>query len=78
MPSWLIDHLPRRLRTRRGFTQLLAGVGFLASAGYSLFVDGYGLVSSLLDGVLSGVFIFFFFWYLSRNLTGFEPKSRHD
>jgi len=75
VPYWLIGHLPRRFRTRPGFTQLLAAAGFLASAGYSLFVDGYGLVPSLLDGVLSGLFVFLLFWYLSRGMTGFEKES---
>jgi hypothetical protein len=77
MPAWLIDFLPRRFGTRRGFTRLLAFIGFLGSAGYSLFVDRFGLVSALFDGVLSALLIFLAFWYLSRNLSGFvqEPEK---
>lgn len=53
---------------------LLTAVGFLVSAGYSLFVDRLGLVTASADGVFSALLIFLVFRYLSRNMSGFDPE----
>jgi hypothetical protein len=74
VPAWLIDRLPARFRTRKGFTLLLALVSFLGSGGYSLLIERYDPVSSLLDGCGSALFVFLFFWFVSRNMTGFAPE----
>jgi hypothetical protein len=68
----LIERLPTRFRTRRGFSFLLGIVAFFGYGGWYL-SQGRGVLSSLLSGVVSGLGTFLFFWWLfSREGSGFD------
>jgi hypothetical protein len=68
----LIQHLPSRFRTRRGFASLLGILAFFGYGGWYL-SQGQSVVSSLLSAILSGLGAFLFFWWLfSRQFSGFD------
>jgi hypothetical protein len=74
MPAWLIDRLPPRFQTRRGFAAMLSGVAFFGYSGYNLFERGYNLGIALLFGCLSAAGVFIFLWIIFRNMSGFEDS----
>jgi len=68
----LIQRLPPRLRTRRGFASLLGVLAFFGYGGYYL-SQGQSVLSSLLAAILSGLGAFLFFWWMfSRQFSGFD------
>jgi hypothetical protein len=68
----IIERLPPRFRTRRGFSAFIGIVAFVGYGGWHL-IQGDGIVLSLVAGVISGLVAFFFFWLVfSRVGTGFD------
>ncbi|HEV1992316.1 MAG TPA: hypothetical protein VGR34_05585 [Candidatus Dormibacteraeota bacterium] len=68
----LVQRLPTRFRTRRGFAFLLGTLAFFGYGGWYL-IQGQGVLSSLLAAVASAVAAFLFFWWVfSRVGSGFD------
>jgi hypothetical protein len=68
----IVELLPSRFRTRRGFSALLGIVAFLGYGGWHL-IHGDSPLISLVAGVGSALVAFLFFWLVfSRIGTGFD------
>jgi hypothetical protein len=68
----VVQRLPTRFRTRRGFAALIGIVAFFGYGGWYA-IQGKGILWSLVAGITSGLTAFLFFWFVfSRVGTGFD------